>query len=402
MKLKYYIKYTCLIAIFALTCTIAFASNAQVLTGNSSVTTLVDNVKTIAVPNCDYTASNTTGSFAKDTIGYIVGKAVTYKCIDGVTVEFLNVVFQTGSLQEGSKTPYKSSLGYVNLKAVKVLPIQPSNLNTISTALSLNDNTVVMIKPLCIPKASNEYGRISKGLIGSVINANVNFVCPDKSVINLAYVRFSAGAGANRDTVEGYVMKTDIKITNFDSTQKKNIMVAVPNTNVDILYKPMCKTPAKAYANNIYGNASSGAVGNVIGTAYRIKCGTVYETFYNVGFPRDPNQVEAEYIQGFINSKNVKLTPIGITKVAADAVTTVTNYKKALYKSPACSLVTSSANDLGTSLGSPRPGINGKVVGELSLTCGTVKNIFYKVIFSYSTSFEFHEGITGYILSTDL
>jgi hypothetical protein len=401
MKLKNYIKYVSILAISAMTLSVAFVSDAQVLTGNSTVKTLVDNVKTIAVPNCDYGAKNTTGSFSKDTIGYIVGKSVTYKCIDGVTVEFLNVVFQTGSLQEGSKTPYRSSLGYVNSKAVKVSSVPTPSANTTSAALSLNDNTTVTIKPLCIPKSSNEAGKINKGLIGTVINANVNFICPDKSVINLAYVRFTAGTGVNRDTVEGYVFKSEIKITSFDSTQKSNIMVAVPKTNVDILYKPVCKTPSKVYNANVYANASSGAIGNVIGSAYKIKCNGVFETFYNVGFPRDAAQVEGEYLEGYINSKNVTLTPIGVTNVP-EAVKTVANYKKALYKSPNCAFVTGSDNDLGSELGVPRPAINGKIVGELTLTCGTVKNTFYKVIFSYNTSFEFHEGVTGYIKSTDL
>jgi hypothetical protein len=394
MKLKNYIKYISLVATFALLVTGGVLAQAQVLAGNTMVTTLVDNVKTIAVPNCDYGKPNTTGTFNKNIVGYIVGSPVTYKCIDGITVEFLNVSFQTGT-----GINYKASTGYINSKSVKVSSIPSPNQNIASIAVTLKAVNP-MIKPKCVPSTSNEAGSIASGVVGSVINANVTFICPDKSILNLIYVRYVTGTGGNRDSVEGYVMKSDVKITNFDATQKTNIMVAQPSAAADLLYKPMCKT-TKGYSKNVFANVSQYSIGNVIGTAYKMKCNGVFETFYNVGFPRDLTQVEGDYYEGYINAKNVKLTPIGITKVA-DAVKTVTNYTKALYKSPTCTFVTGNSNDLGSELGKPRPAINGKIVGELTLTCGTVKNTFYKVIFGYSTTFEYHENVTGYIKSTDL
>jgi hypothetical protein len=398
MKLKNYIKYVSLvIAVAAIVASSAFAQ-AQVLTGNKMITTLVDNTKSIAVANCDYSLKNTTGTYPKDTIGFIVGTPVTYKCSDGITVEFLNVSFQVVRKTD-FKTSTAYSLGYINAKAVKQSPIPVQNNNITSSAVSLVDQKL-MIQPSCVYKTSNESGGISKGLIGAVLNPNVVFVCPDKTVLNLVYVRFVAGTGANRDTVEGYATKSSLKITDFDSTNKSNINVVTPTTNVDILYKPTCKT-SKGYNAQIYANASANAVGNVIGTTYKIKCGNVFETFYNVGFPRDPNSAEAEYIEGFINAKNVKITPIGVTKVT-QAAKPVTNYVNNLYKAPACTFAKKSANDLGFELAVTQPSINGKVVGELTLTCNGVKNTFYKVIFSYATLLEFHEGAIGYIKSTDL
>ena len=386
MKLIKYIKYISLIAAFAITLSTFVGVNAQVLTGKKSVITTASSVKSILTPNCDYSAKNVSGTYPINTVGYITGPSVTYKCSDGITVEFLDVSFS-------------NSRGYINSKALKITAIPTPNAFSISSGQSLAE-LIVLKKPSCIPKESNIQGNVSKGQIGTVINDNVIFVCEDKSLFPLAYVRFVAGTGANRDTVEGYVPKKDLKITKFDTTAKRNIVVATPTKNVDVLSKPTCTT-SRRYNDNIIANASAYASGSVVGTTYKVVCGKVTETYYNVSFPRDPNVAEAEYIEGYINSKNLKLTPI-TNDVVNNTTKSFIDYQGNLYLKPTCTFVPRSLNDDRENKGTKLINVTGKVVGELKLTCGTVVNTFYKVNYSYLTGFEYHELATSYILSTDL
>jgi hypothetical protein len=307
MNLKNYIKYISLVGIFSVLITSVYSVNGQVVSGNSVVTTLQDNSKTIAVPNCDYGTNNTTGTYKKNVVGFIIGKTVSFNCKDGTKADFLNVSFQTGT---GEK--YQSSTGYINSKNVKVTAVPNPSPNVASAALTLQAINPI-IKPSCIPKTSNNAGAIAKGAIGSVLNKNVTFICPDKSILDLAFVRFPAGAGGNKNQVEGYVMKTEIKINDFDAAQKSNLMAVNPTKNTDLYRKVACPSTKKTDPN-AFASVSPLSLGVVVGTAYKIKCGTIFETFYKVGFPRDVSLQDSEYFEGYINAKNVKLTPIGIKK----------------------------------------------------------------------------------------
>ena len=186
----------------------------------------------------------------------------------------------------------------------------------------------------------------------------------------------------------------------FDTTVNRNIIVATPIKNADVLSKPTCTTN-KRYGANVVASASAYASGSVIGTTYKVQCGKTTETYYNVAFPRDPNVLEAEYIDGYINAKNLKLTPISNDPLS-NATKNFTDYQGNLYTKPTCTFVPRSLNDERENLGTKLINVTGKVVGELKLTCGTTVNVFYKVNFSYLTGFEYHEQATAYILSTDL